>query len=154
MLVAGCSEDKAEQIAKLLNEFNFLPNVYTAYDIIHSKALYCPIVIGNLVLASVAVEKLNFLLTEVKHLTVSPNLRGLGIGKRLISIVISKSTTPYIIASVRADNNASLSLFTSLGFTVISEVKNKANRLKVIGRPRELEIEHGLPAGDNSTNHS
>jgi ribosomal protein S18 acetylase RimI-like enzyme len=130
------SHDKADQIADLINRHNLLKKEYTAGDIKRSKAVYLPITIGDLVLASVAFERLNFLLTEIKHLVVQPQLRKLGIGKRLVYRVIERATTPYLIASIRSSNEGSIALFKSLGFKVLSEVDNEGTKLAIVGRER------------------
>lgn len=138
MIASGNSYTKARQIAKLINEHNLLKKEYTSLDIARSKAVYFPITVGQLVLASVAIDRLNFLLTEVKHLVVLPNLRKLGLGKRLVSMAIAEATTPYLIASIRSANTGSIALFESLKFTQISEVSNGGTMLKLMGRQRDL----------------
>ncbi len=139
MLATGNNPIIAAKIAALLNQNNNLMKVYSATDIFQSKARYYPIVLENIVLASVALEKLNFLITEIKHLVVPTQLRGIGLAKRLVSIILAQVKTPYIIASVRQDNPASLKIFEGLGFSILAPIKSGNHYLNLLGRQKSKE---------------
>mgnify|MGYP001573649315 CR=1 FL=1 len=134
MLITGNSPQIATIIANLLNENNNLPKKYDAGHILNSRATYYPILIGQQVLASVAMDRLSFFMTEVKHLVVPPALRGAGLAKRLLSICLPAATTPYLVATVRTDNAPSLHLFHQAGFMELAEVINDGHPLKFLGR--------------------
>jgi len=134
MLISGHSPQVATAIADLLNENNNLPKQYEAAHILNSRAAYYPILIGQQVLASVAMDRLSFFMTEIKHLVVPTALRGAGLAKRLLSICLPEATTPFLVATVRADNAPSLHLFRQAGFTELAEVVNDGHPLKFLGR--------------------
>ena len=80
-------------------------------------------------LGSVAVQRVDFLMTEVKHLVIHPMVRGFGIGKKLVAGVLKAVTTPLLYAKIRADNVASRALFNSLLFREVETVPEEDHNI-------------------------
>lgn len=78
--------------------------------------MYFPLVFGESVIASVAVQRVGFLLSEVKHLVVHPSFRGAGLSKIMLAKAIVGAQTPFLYATIREGNEASLNLFRRYGF--------------------------------------
>ena len=85
--------------------------MYDSVRVDRSLATYYPLHLNNLVFGSVAVQRFNFLLSEVKHLVVHPLFRRMGLAKHLLSFALGKVETPLVYASIRKENKASVTLF-------------------------------------------
>lgn len=108
----------AAQVAHLLNLHNRLRTPYNAFKVLNSKTVYLPEVLGGLVFGSIGVQRVSFLLSEVKHLVVHPILRRAGLGRGLLKKAMATAITPLLFATIRADNEASIALFVSMGFHI------------------------------------
>ena len=90
-----------------------------------TKGTYHPVMEQGIVFGSVCTYRLNFMLTEVKHLVVHPMFRKMGLGKTLINKAIAKVETPIMYATIRESNIASMHIFNAAGFDIISTAKIK-----------------------------
>lgn len=115
------TRSQAEQIAHLLNENNNLRGEYDGDKILRSTASYHPEHFEGLVFGSVAVQRLTFMLSEIKHLVVHHSFRRMGLGKRLLSKALLAIDTPLVCATIREENVASLALFHSSGFVSLAK---------------------------------
>jgi N-acetylglutamate synthase-like GNAT family acetyltransferase len=108
-----------EQIADLLNRHSRLVRRLAAADI--EKGHYITIEVDDTVLASVCIKKLNWYLTEIKHLVVHPNYRNQGFGRAAVERCTEAKAKGARIAqcTIRNDNTASESLFGSEGFQCV-----------------------------------
>lgn len=68
----------------------------------------------------VAVHKLNWFLTEIKHLSVIKSCRERGIGRYMVKQALEQTHTLYAAATVVASNIPSLQVFKNNGFAVIA----------------------------------
>lgn len=75
----------------------------------------------------VAVHKLNWFLTEIKHLSVIESCRGQGIGRHIVKQALEKVHTLCVVATVVATNSASLQVFKNNGFAVVAGTSNLIN---------------------------
>jgi ribosomal protein S18 acetylase RimI-like enzyme len=141
----------AEQIAHLLNQHNSLQTPYTGDKVIGAKAKYHPIQHEGLVFGSVATHRLNFMLTEVKHLVVHPTFRKMGLGHKLIKTAMGRADTPVIYATIRKDNTASLYLFEKAGFRVISTAKIKDHETHFLIKENETYHQDSTESAGNFT---
>lgn len=140
MLEIGNDLSIAEQIASLLNQHNSLTKQYQAGDIIAARARYHPVTLGGHVLASVAIDKLNLFLTEIKHLVVLPKFRNVGIGRHMLKVAIERTRTPYVVATVRSDNHGSLKIFTAAGFNSLAEISSNDHKVQLLGRATDVVL--------------
>lgn len=58
--------------------------------------------------------KMNWVMSEVKHLTVAPSARGAGFGNKMLDHIESQTTTPMITATSK--NPISIHMFESRGY--------------------------------------
>jgi ribosomal protein S18 acetylase RimI-like enzyme len=110
---------QAEQIAHLLNENNELQTAYDGSKILNSKAKYYPEHYQGLVFGSIAVQRVNFMLSEIKHLVVHPAFRRGGLAREMLTEAEARVETPVIFATIRSKNTASLKLFHQAGFRAV-----------------------------------
>lgn len=113
----------AAQVAALLNEHNNLSLSYTASKILNSTAVYLPVVVKGLVIASIAVEQRGLIWSEIKHLVVRPQLRGVGLASYLLKETLPKVKAPFIYATIREDNQSSLKVFQKFQFSVVGSTQ-------------------------------
>ena len=108
--------DLSEQIASLINTYNDLSFRRTAIDVMNGKVDYVVESHGRWVLGCCGIERLNYQITEIKHLAVHADWRRKGVGRFLVKRALEMCETPLTYATIRAGNEASLALFGSLGF--------------------------------------
>jgi ribosomal protein S18 acetylase RimI-like enzyme len=72
----------------------------------------------------VGLEKDNYLMTRVKHLSVQPNLRRMGIGEKLLKYAFTLVESKFIYATVKEENIASLSLCQKVGFKIVAKYQS------------------------------
>jgi ribosomal protein S18 acetylase RimI-like enzyme len=106
----------ASQVAALLNTHNKLNTKYNVEDILMDKNTYIVETLNHTVLACVQIRKQAYILSEIRHLSVTPAARHQGIGKTLVSSALISSPTPIVYATIRKDNIASIKTFESCGF--------------------------------------
>ena len=80
-----------------------------------------PTVISSKVFASVALKKVSFSLSEICHLVVHPEMRGIGLGKLLVEKAVKNSKASFLYATIRSDNIASQKAFIANQFEKVSE---------------------------------
>jgi GNAT superfamily N-acetyltransferase len=110
------TEEMAQQIAELVNRHNQWRTTFTGQRINRSSALYIVESFNEIVLGTVGVQQKSSKWTEIKHLVVRPEIREVGLGKRLVKRAIEEVQTPYMFANVRDDNRPSLKVFLGNGF--------------------------------------
>jgi len=106
----------AEQVASLLNVYNDLSFKRTSVDVLNGKTNYVVELHGSLLLGCCGIERLNYQITEIKHLVVRPDWQRKGIGRYLVRKAVDRTESPILYATIREDNKASMMLFASLGF--------------------------------------
>jgi ribosomal protein S18 acetylase RimI-like enzyme len=126
------NQSQAEQIAHLLNENNRLQSAYTGGKVLQSSATYYPIQLAGFVFGSVAVHRMNFFLTEIKHVVVHPLFRRMGMARKMVEHAVTTVETPIMYATIREDNTASLKLFESLGFVAVQEGNMGDHKLQLL----------------------
>jgi N-acetylglutamate synthase-like GNAT family acetyltransferase len=124
------------EIASLINKYNRLPNLVDKNTLIKSGALYFPVCLNGRVIANVAVARLNYFVCEIKHLVVTPEMRGHRIGEMLVKAAVDNIAGSYIVASVRADNVGSLKVFQKHGFQVLCKSQVKDHETILLGRAK------------------
>jgi len=85
-----------------------------------------------MVIGCIGIKRLNFLLTEIKHLVVHPVLRRYGLAKALLAGAEGAATTPLVTASIREDNTASQRLFLNAGFTIVATAAVEDHNVKLV----------------------
>jgi ribosomal protein S18 acetylase RimI-like enzyme len=112
---------QAEQIAVLLNKQNMLDGEYDADRVLSSADQYLfemDEATGD-INAAVEVKSVQWYQYEILHLSVSPDHRREGLGKRLLARAeeFAKQNRARILqCTIRAENSASCALFKSVGF--------------------------------------
>ena len=127
-------EEIGEQIAALLNTHSDLSFRRNFSDILSGKVDYIVETHGRHVLAACGKERLNFQLTEVKHLVVRPDWRGKGLGQFMTKKIVQSIDTPLIYATVKRDNTPSLSIFKVEGFQESSVYFNENHDVVMLVR--------------------
>ena len=120
---------QAEQIAVLLNEQNKLDGEYHADRVLASEMRYLfeTDQTTGAVTAAVEVKRVQWYQSEILHLSVSADLRGRGLGRKLIARTeeLAKENRARILqCTIRADNQASCALFESMQFTHTATFNN------------------------------
>lgn len=131
------NRSQAEQIAHLLNENNKLQSVYDGGKVLNSKATYLPEHFQGLVFGSVAIQRMNFMLTEIKHLVVHPAFRKMGLAQLMLGKAMARAETPLLFATIRDDNTGSLHLFQKTGFKAVARVAMGDHRTILLLRTNE-----------------
>lgn len=132
------TEAIAAQIACLLNTHNKLTTRYYAERIAESRTKYYPEHYQGLVFGSIGVLRVNFVLSEIKHLVVHPAFRKMGMGARLLKTALRAADTPLLFATIREGNKASLSLFTKAGFSVCHSPAVKGRKINFLLKHNDL----------------
>ncbi|MCI0528016.1 MAG: GNAT family N-acetyltransferase, partial [Nitrospira sp.] len=89
---------------------------------------------GKLVLGVIGIEKLSYTFTELKHLCVRPKWRGKKIGKFLVQRAMELGDSPILCTSIREDNEASLHLLKSLGFSESERYRSPDHSVVILTR--------------------
>ena len=106
----------AKQIARLINVYNELSLKRRSIDIIEGRTNYMAETHGKLVIGAVGIEKVSFVLSEIKHLVVLPDWRNKKVGQFVAKQALDQVATPMAYCTIRTDNVASIKLFENLGF--------------------------------------
>lgn len=128
------AEEIARQIADMLNAHNKLTLIHTMPGLIQAHGKYFIEIDKKKVIACQALQKESDNLTKLYHSCVLPEYRRQGIAKRLLQIAIQNSPTPYVYATIRGDNEASLNMVKALGFVVAKTEWNKDHQVITVGR--------------------
>jgi ribosomal protein S18 acetylase RimI-like enzyme len=129
-------QEVAEEISKLLSEHgDGFVNVMSPNEVIRAEERFYVLTVFNSrlrkheILGCIAVRMRD---GEISHLVVNKKFRSLGIAKALVRYVLNLNLNSYW-AYVRKNNVASLGLFRSFGFNVVSETdKSFELRLEVV----------------------
>jgi N-acetylglutamate synthase-like GNAT family acetyltransferase len=89
--------------------------------------------------AAVGLRRLNWCMTEVKHLVVRPDERRKGYGSSIVRLVLERVRTPLAIATIRKDNLFSQDLFRKLGFFIACEFGLEGCPIRLVVRPISRE---------------
>lgn len=89
---------------------------------VHLDSVYYVLVVEGRRVAAVALKRLSWYATEIRHLVVVPEERGKGYGRAAVRFVLEKVRTPLAVATARGDNAASRALFASEGFRDLAEI--------------------------------
>ena len=135
----------AYQVAGLINSYNRLAAKKSASEILCGHTNYITETHGKLILGAVGMDRQSYTFTEIKHLVVRPEWRGKGIAKHLLRRAVDITNTKMIYATVRENNEASLKLFESFGFSRAGdyETENHAVVLLVRVSPQWQQIKSG-----------
>ncbi|MCK5016149.1 MAG: GNAT family N-acetyltransferase [Candidatus Peribacteraceae bacterium] len=106
----------AQQVASLINNNNHLNKYYSSQEVLSQKDTYVVETLGSIVIGSIQIVKQAYILSEICHLVVHPEMRKQGVAKILILAAIKKSTTPMVYATIRKNNTGSRKAFKSCGF--------------------------------------
>ncbi len=121
----------ADQIATLLNERNQLTREYTRKIVLdHADSYLCRFSEANEVVACVEVKNVQWYQAEVLHLTVAVSQTRKGHAKALLCEAehVARAKGARILqCTIRADNNASRTLFEGFGFSHISTFYNQSS---------------------------
>jgi ribosomal protein S18 acetylase RimI-like enzyme len=104
------------QIAELLNTHNQLDKKYDEKGIRRGEARYLFIHKDGEVWGAVGIQRIRYLYTIIKHLTVKPEYRRKGMALALMEMALNNTNTPFVLSTVREDNIPSISLLEKLGF--------------------------------------
>lgn len=131
------ADDIVDQIAAMLNTHSDLAMKRIGEDIKRSNVDYIVETHGKYVIAACGMERLNYQITEVKHLVVRHDWRGRGLGHFMVKRVLERINTPLIYATVRRDNLPSLSVFKSAGFEEASTYFNQDHDVVMLSRANQ-----------------
>lgn len=110
-------EQMSHQIAALINCHNGLSTKRSIADIQTGRTDYIVETHGQWVLGAVGLDRQSYTFTEIKHLVVHPEWRSKGVARHLLKRALGVTNTKMVYATVREDNDASLKLFESFGFS-------------------------------------
>ena len=122
----------AKQVAELINGHNQLAQLRMPQDILLATTTYILEIQGKRVLGVCGVDRQSYTFTEIKHLVVRPQFRRKGIARFLVSRAASQAATQLIFASIRGDNQSSLTLFKSLGFEPSANYPTKDHEVIIL----------------------
>lgn len=125
----------ATQIAGLLNQHNKLRKTHNTTTIMYSNANYLVEADRNKIVGCVAVEKKDNI-TLIKHVSVHPNYRRMGISSKLINLAINSCNTVYIYMTIRDDNLVSLLMAVKLGFILLKSERAGDHNIITVGREK------------------
>lgn len=132
---------EAEQIADLLNTQNQLTENYTAEKVIeHQNDIIYHIGDDGKVICAVEVSRVQWYQAEIKHLTVDPDVKRNGLGRKLLVEAEEKVLelgALVVQCTVRDNNTGSIKLFLSSGYHHCLTVKNpkSGNRVMILQKP-------------------
>jgi ribosomal protein S18 acetylase RimI-like enzyme len=119
----------AEQIAKLLNTQNQLTVNYTAEKVLqHQDRYIVEMSQDSLVLGFVEVKKVQWYQCEIDHLSVRPDAKGEGLGKRLVILAEEKAkelAARVVQCTIRVANVGSNALFMKMGYSMTVQFVNE-----------------------------
>ncbi len=124
----------AYQIAALINCHNGLSTKKSTADIQTGRTNYIVETHGQWVLGAAGTDRQSYTFTEIKHVVVHPKWRGKGIARHLLERALSIVTTKMVYATVREDNEASLRLFESFGFSRSGDYSAEDHRVVLLVR--------------------
>lgn len=126
--------------AKKIRTFNKVRDMLASCnpDAILSGRYYVAVNDGR-ILGCVGLERISWYLTEIKHLFVREEFRGTGVGRFLVDNATEKVKTPLICCTITEGNDASMRLFSNLGFTIERRFvnTNTGNSVSLLIRPGE-----------------
>jgi RimJ/RimL family protein N-acetyltransferase len=128
------AEEISRQVAELLNHNNQLRTEHNAYTIMNARGAYFVDVVAGIVAGCQAILRINDELTKLFHLCVHPDFRRRGIARKLKLAALNHVSTPYVYATVREDNIASINLSLSLGFNVAKKERVGDHNVLTLGR--------------------
>ncbi len=131
--------EMASQIASLINKYNKLYKKHNRYTVLNNGMNYFVEVVHCTVVGCSGTIKRSNQITEIKHVCTNPAYRQRGIAKKLVNISIANCDTEFVYISVREDNVASLSMVTSLGFSVLEKRWSVDHYVIILGRMRDYE---------------
>lgn len=119
----------SQQIAELLNRRNNLPIKLSRYDIERGGYFYLTYKEGDeeKLISCVQARKMSFFVYELKHLAVSEDFCGQGLGKKMVEIVEKNALynkVPLIMGTTQKSNLAINSIFSKFGYDIVNEFKN------------------------------
>jgi ribosomal protein S18 acetylase RimI-like enzyme len=121
----------AGQIADLLNSYNHLKTKHTPSTILSDKVKYFIELYGQDVIGCVGLLY-ELALDKICHLTIKPEFRRKGFGRKLIYRAKEFSQRSAVYMSIREDNIGSLNLATSLGFRAIAYKRTNDYNLLIL----------------------
>lgn len=137
----------ANQIAFLLNSYNKLSKIHTGYSILGSNITYFieqGVLDGKtVVVGCVGVDIFGMNSMFLKHLSIHPTFRRLGIASKLL-----KKAQAYcfnmlnVYMNIRSDNFASLSLAEKEGFLVMQIKNQKDYNIVTVGKINEARKQY------------
>ena len=127
----------AKQIASLLNSENQLVMEYTEDKVLDASDNFIyEANDSNVIVSCIECKKVQWYQFEVCHLTVNPDYRGKGEGKKVLqkALEFAKNNRGRIVqCTIREGNEASAALFKSCGFSEVSKFHypNSGNNVAV-----------------------
>jgi len=128
------AEEISQQVAVLLNTHNQLRTRHNAHTVMGMRGAYFVDVVGGQVIGCSAILRENDQVTRQFHLCVHPDFRRRGIARNLKLAALRNVSTPYVYVTIREDNAASISLNTSVGFTLVKKDWARDHYVLTLGR--------------------
>lgn len=132
--ISMTSQEISNQIADMINRYNRWSKIFSASSIMSTNAKYFVEVERSNVVGCVACLAEYPTLSKIHHVCVLPEYRRLGLGKKLVRIAIEHCDTDYVYMSIREDNEPSIRLAESLGFTYVRQDWVIDHWTKIFGR--------------------
>jgi len=136
MLSVG-PQEVAAGISTLINQGGQLGYRLTPMGITKNTVSYMVELDGDKVIGVIGLEQVNPKVTELKHLSVDPNYRRRGIGKRLLERAVKYSPTEFVYGMVRADNEVNIRNNLRVGMKPIGKKKGRGCYLICFARRRD-----------------
>lgn len=127
------SEDIARQVASLINTGDQLWIRMYPESILRSSIQYLIELDGEKVIGVIGLEKQG-LVTELKHLSVHPDYRKKGIGKKLLEKGIEAAKTNYVYGLVGDNNTINIRNNFKVGMKPIGKKMGRGRYLIIFAR--------------------
>jgi len=128
------SKDIAKQISNLINIGGQLRIKAYPWFILGGPIQYLIELDGEKVIGVIGLDKQNQQVTELKHLSVHPDYRKRGLGKKLLRKGIKAAKTNYVYGLVGEDNVININNNLKVGMKPIGKKMGKGRYLIIFAR--------------------
>ena len=119
-------EYSIKDVAELLKKYNDIPNpIFNSDKYIYMKD-------GDELIAYGEIKKLNWYISELRHLFVIPKYRGKGYGRMILRVQMENANTPILVMTIREDNKIMRRIANVEGFNKHCIFKSKISNKNVV----------------------